>query len=687
MKPLRFIRKNLVLVLFFVFLGIALFLGDGKQVFVEVFLAGGIVFLYALFFIQKRKIKPLPSTIFILWFLIITYFIVRTVFSDSVGYSVSATIRLIEGFLVYQLFYSLRDKNIPKYFSCGLKLLTIFAIAAAVIFTVQPALVRFLSSMNLLYSTYGHNHLVDFLLFVVPLSFWSLDKNCFWSKVFISTVLLGVIISFSRGAWFVILGYAFFYLIKNKYYSQLKVVVLVLLALICGWLILDKIIFSTKISNGSIPTAYFWLRRQVVKPPPWQDPRLGYWRQALAAFSERPWFGSGPGTFYLESKRLQPTPDSYSWFAHSLPLETLVELGILGSIPLWLLIWIQIQAFWRGLKKRPERKSDIYFEPLFTGLVLTLVYGLFEYNLNYLIVWLIFWGICGLLMGEAQYHPPGHGIGRTILTCLFVLIVFDLASVLGLVASGVFQNNKLAFYLTPFDSNQAIGYLHDLEQKKSPATAEDFYLIKLFHQNNPDVMTIVAEIGNDFPQKAINQTGIFENNVFWDPLNFQTHKNYLRYLIDNKQVSGIGKELRSVSARLFPKERQNLESLPFNNPSIYSLYTKPNLKPFLETFDPHVGLAKTYYNLGWSSLPNNPKLTERLWTEATYFAPGWSYFYIELAALEKYVIKHNDLAILTLDRCLLVKDAKKHCEIIKQKAIPYPGVFYENIQAIPRVLR
>ena len=96
----------------------------------------------------------------------------------------------------------------------------------------------------------------------------------------------------------------------------------------------------------------------IFKPSVPSDNRLEYWRQAIEAIKERPLFGSGPGTFYLLSRRLQSAPNSWSWFAHSFPLQTAAETGLVGLSIFLFLICVLFPGFVgarRGSKKRSKQ--------------------------------------------------------------------------------------------------------------------------------------------------------------------------------------------------------------------------------------------------------------------------------------------------------------------------------------------
>jgi len=63
--------------------------------------------------------------------------------------------------------------------------------------------------------------------------------------------------------------------------------------------------------------------------------RLDQWRVALDSFRGQRWAGTGAGTYALTWARERPDDDSSVADAHSLYLEVLAELGLLGALPLF----------------------------------------------------------------------------------------------------------------------------------------------------------------------------------------------------------------------------------------------------------------------------------------------------------------------------------------------------------------
>jgi hypothetical protein len=85
--------------------------------------------------------------------------------------------------------------------------------------------------------------------------------------------------------------------------------------------------------------------------------RYQYWQVALHAFESSPWKGIGPGTFQFYWAQHQ-TLGEYVLNAHSLWLETLAELGIVGlALVGGFFIWVLVSGSVRALGEPPPERS------------------------------------------------------------------------------------------------------------------------------------------------------------------------------------------------------------------------------------------------------------------------------------------------------------------------------------------
>lgn len=377
--------------IFFGFLSIGLFLGDGKQPLIDTLASVVIISLYIFARYYLSKQRSLPNLITMIWGMNLLYFVIRTIFSDSVAYSITTSMRMVMAYLIFTLFYEYSKDHWQQYLIKSLIIFSLIAIGSGFFLIIFPQYSLMLPLMNLLYANYGHNHLSNILVVVYPIALLSLlksqsRKSFFLSLSYFLLVIFAFILSFSRGALLLVGLYTLFQVgIHNKKHFKKRYA----FVLSIGFLLTLSIIVFSKLTiynpqlTTNVPKS--WLERQLYKPLLNEEGRIKYWKQAWEGFKERPLFGSGPGTFYLVSKRYQQAPNQYSWFAHNFILQTLSELGIVGCSFLVALLMTIILSLW----------SYTHYL-LISSIFLIMLNSLFDFNLDFLIIWSLFWSILGL---------------------------------------------------------------------------------------------------------------------------------------------------------------------------------------------------------------------------------------------------------------------------------------------------
>lgn len=629
-KILELVRKHTELLVLFFFLTTSLFLGDGKQPFVDAWWALGILMMYGVRCYQRGKLdlRPLPRAVGWAWTALIVYYIILIPFSDSAGYSITTTIRLIEAYLVYLVFYTISSEKTVIMFTKGLLFVGVVATLASFVFLLSPSLAGFLPPMSLLYATYGHNHLADLLLFIFPI----VIAQQSWFLLILFTI--GIMFTYARGVWLLLIFYLLFLVWKSKNIIMRRVSLFVAAATV-GALLL--------VSLRGIPTQ---------KPSLLEDGRWEYWRQATEAIKERPFFGSGPGTFFLQSKRLQARPSSYSWFAHSAPLQIAVETGMVG-------LAIFLFPFWLIFRKSQPN-------PLLLGVGLVLVYSFYEFTLDYTVMWLLVWAALGTL---TKHNTQDRNKSKAVVAPLIILALFY-ASSIGSTMASVAGNQKLAFYLAPYDTNATKELLE--KQKINPP------LIMFFHRKNSEVLFAMA-------QKQPTDGVRCEQLILLDKKNNDVQQKCIRLLFDGEKNTEAAKALYLLALDIVPKEAlwrlspEDFTNIRFSEGIDYtaldeSLFSAQNKR---------YGLAKLMYAIGLQVIVDDPQLTKRLWLLARDTSPGWSYFYVELASLDAWVFRDAQSARRRLARCSELKDPRVHCLYVLTHTIPLVGSQKDSIAAIP----
>jgi O-antigen ligase len=598
-----------------------------------------------------------------MWVVLLGYFFVHTFFSDSVGYSISTTIRLVDAYLLYLLFYSLAERNLTKVFASLVMFVGAVATLASFVCLLAPSFVRWLPQMNLLYATYGHNQLADLLLFCIPLTMedW-IPTQTVINKLLLVLFLIGLAVSFARGAWVLLLMYFVYLLLtKQRLDSFKKTVVWICVGAFTGLLLLSFLL-TVLFSHAQLLQNGEWMYRQLIKPSVYEQ-RLPYWEQAFAGIQINSIIGSGPGTFLLISKKYQINPNEYSWFSHNFFLDQLVEVGLIGAI-LWGIFFV-VQA--RLLRKECS-------SPLVMSIVLTLLYSCVEYNLNFLAIWVLFWSTLGWITGVGQDQKESRSRPSLfVLGGISVLFVFSLVSSIGVVAT---MNHKsdVAFLSMPFSADTAIISLENHEKSATVIPQNDISLLLFFHAKNPEVLYALARYYVAIHQPAAAMRW-YEATIQQDPKNFIYQQEYLQLLIQNTLFLQASLETRQFSVNLLPgKLWGEVNGLPLRSADFTPAWSPVFIEKI--TSNPtDLYFAKLYYLLGNNVLSHNSELTKQLWTLARDIYPDMGLLYHELASLEFYDFHDAAAAQKIIASCMKVPHAALHCRQILPdfSNVPPPG--------------
>ncbi len=631
----RFIKHHTELFIFCFFLTTSLFLGDGKQPFVDVWWALGILTMYGVRYYQRGKfdLQTLPRPIGIAWAVLILYYSILTPFSDSAGYSITATVRLVEAYLMYVMFVTISSERTIGLFIKGLLFVGVVATLASFVFLFVPSWTSFLPPMNLLYAAYGHNHLADLLLFVFPIAIGNIGLLALFT--------IGMLLTFARGAWIILVGYLLFLFLRKKD-TRVKAIALVGAAALVVALLLLSIVSTNRTVVGIFQKAP-QVSRLLQKQSFLEDGRWDYWRQAIEAIKERPLFGSGPGTFYLESKRLQSRPNFYSWFAHSFPFETMVEVGLVGFSLFFVLLYLVFRR--------------VNTSPLLWGTILVFMYSFYEFALDYTVVWLLVWAALGALTKHNIQRPA---YSKIAISALMVLALFYVSSI-GSLGASVLGNKTIAFFLAPHNESAA---------KDAPSS-----FTVSFHKKNPEVL---------FATRATD----CEQVMALDRYNQNLQQKCLSALLEAGKTNRVGSALYLLGKTILPKAlwwRLSLEDLT-SDAAIKHINQKLLQDTLYSTDQKDDGYAKLMYYLGLQAINEDPLLTKRLWVLARDISPGWSYYHIELASLEAWIFNDITSARRRLVWCAELKDPRAHCLYVLTHAIPSVGSQKDFIAAIPKNL-
>jgi len=268
-------------------------------------------------------------------------------------------------------------------------------------------------SANLIFSNFGHNHLVDLLVLSLPVAFCLFlsaksRKQLFFWLALVLVFTAGFVLSFSRGGiFFAILALVLCLAFNKKAFRKKKAI---------GW-------FLALVLFGSL---FFFLNSRVLT---WQA-RVEYWRQAVVAFWQKPVFGTGLDTFRFSSIKHQKTPNNWSTHTHNHFLQMFSETGIFGGAAFLILIALIVKEGFKNIKKLKGRDRGLMVG-LFVGILTSCLHSLVDYDWQFPAVFLIFWVMAGIILSRPLFYRKQAETGRAfkiiIVFLSFVCFVFGLA--------------------------------------------------------------------------------------------------------------------------------------------------------------------------------------------------------------------------------------------------------------------
>jgi len=696
------------LIVFFIFVLLSLFLGDGLQ---PITVALGALTLVLMLVIARYKKLPtcsLPPLLHTLWLVLIGYIIIRSLFSDSIGLSITATIRIMCAYLIFYFFAAFGKREWVNVFMTWLVRISLVAIVISFILLLVPRWGYLLPPMNLVFAGFGHNQIVSLLFLTMPLIVKNfLDSPTVKNSTIFLLYIIGFVVSFSRGSLIMLTVLFAYLLISNrKHNKKVQSALLITLATTLFLLLSAQVIVSKVTNPDSLTFIPQFVRRQLVKPFTLEQTRLNYWQQAVSAFKDQPLFGHGPGTFYLLSKRYQEAPNQYSYFAHSFPLETLAESGLIGFILLGGLITLLVIKSRQSNPAKPDlalpdnlvRQSRIWLcqsiqqynnsrtynsqltrlqllsatadggqatRNLFYGLILTLGYSFFEFNLNFLAVWLLWWAGWGILNSKQNQIITKPKTPRHINALVLLLLIFYVFSISSLIvkSSKLPDAPKLAFYLAPFDRYHTIKYINSTDDLKIIVSKFAIFL----HAKDTQVLNAVLENSKIIKDDFALAERLYKQAVYFDSKNILNFSTFFT-LYKNQSVTKweeifIFLNKLSLSKTYKPTFR-TIESVLRDNfrVKLYEIVT-PESRLGNKTIEEY--FANVYYKLGLETIEMNPDITEKLWEFSTQLDPSISYYAVELAKLHFTKFSEFEAVFPILSKCQKNSGAAQHCREIE----------------------
>ncbi len=341
---------------------------------------------------REKSYKVTPSGVFIIGFLAVAFF------SSVTSFNISKSVQSFALYFVFALSYFLIVNNI-KTKNQWYNLVVLYVIAGllvAIYGIYQNYFVTFTDTSwvdedmfaeikTRVYSTFDNpNVLGQYLVMVIPVAFslmWS--EKRIWAKAFylgVTAIMCACLIfTWSRAAWIgIILAIGFYMVMKDRRWSSLLVVALLIMPFILPESILSRITSLGNMKDSS--TAY----------------RFSVWLSSLRMAGDY-WLsgiGLGAGAFERVYQKYALNGAGFALHAHNFYIQLVVEMGVLGIV----LFAMLIISSYRKIISIKEKKSVNHNVALAMGGAILgyLFQGVAEnlwYNYRMILLFFIYLGI------------------------------------------------------------------------------------------------------------------------------------------------------------------------------------------------------------------------------------------------------------------------------------------------------
>lgn len=340
--------RNLIFIFFFNLILFLVFL------FAESYLGLYIIGLFSLFLYMYRNKANLSLNIFAvekikiisyLWVLFLSFLVITILFSHSVSHSLSILFFYLFSFLFFNFFLMLK-----KSFYNDVKAMLLKSIILQAFYLSLLSLFLFffphygdsIPPMNLIFSSFGHNHLSSLLIIALPLS-WYFSVTPKFNKLFVLiSIFLTVSLVMSFGRTTAVLGFLqflaiFFIFAKNKIKISKKIYLFVFAIFLFA---ISIFIFTTlnkdfyEIEHCPFEKYY----QQLCKPIHFES-RPDYWATSFKIIRNFPLVGYGLGTYEFANNKFKESFWEGTGYSHNAFLQMYAETGIIvGTIFLFLMM-------------------------------------------------------------------------------------------------------------------------------------------------------------------------------------------------------------------------------------------------------------------------------------------------------------------------------------------------------------
>lgn len=345
-------------------------------------------------------------------------------------------------------------------------------VCVAAFFFIFPEYGNKVPGMNLIFSTYGHNHLGAVMLLVNPITVWLYAR--YKTPVFFLLFLLfclAMVLSFGRTVIFIGLAQLalFFILYQKQKIFSLSPAIKWGVTILCSFFLIVLAAYVYSATSGECLFGDVTYEDKICKTELGKNVRYYYWQQGMSAFLENPLWGYGIGTFGSLSTLFRQIPDYQSTYVHNDYLQILAETGLFGGgafIALFLVLGYYAVRRWSDFTS--------FFLPIS---VLSLMVDIFfDFDLHFLSIALIFFILFSLI------HDRPISRYQFDATRLQHIIIGALLAVLGICVMYMtvdrlitFKKEEAAYKIFPYFHWHTLSFLSSeqlsLEQKEKVVRA------------------------------------------------------------------------------------------------------------------------------------------------------------------------------------------------------------------------
>lgn len=397
-------QNKLLFFLLFDVLLILLFLFSGTFLSIYIIGLSSILFLFYFKWLDFSKISFLKK-IFLAWLVFIISLFLSSLFTNSIPLTLDQVIFYIFSFNFFSFFSLTSKKELNK----NIMLFSIFPVMlvmnffSLILFFFKNT-AELIPGMNLLYSTYGHNHFGSLLIMIIPVCWFYLVE--FWNKkekqsaLFISGLLLlsiiNLLISFGRVLVFIgfleimLLGFLYYknFISKNLLFKITYIFFSLFFIFILSFKLIISVLPFFNLNYSCESLIHHDLRRKICKPLS-QEARFHYWKTGLISIKDNWLFGYGPGTYSLINTKYNQTLYSNSAYAHNAYLQTFAESGIFVFISFTVLMILNILTSLKKIGFKLFLKKASLESSLFIGLLAIYIDALFDFDWSFLGVFVL----------------------------------------------------------------------------------------------------------------------------------------------------------------------------------------------------------------------------------------------------------------------------------------------------------